>query len=210
MEPKKESIQVSKTARYFLLGEPGPHVRRVWFVCHGYGQLAGDFITNFETIADERHLIAAPEALNRFYMYATRGKVGASWMTKEERLDEIDDYLAYLDSVYSTVMNRLKPFGVPINITALGFSQGAATVSRWVLTGNSHFNRLILWGGDFPPETDWRASRQRVEKLDIELVYGDKDSLMRPTHAEELAFILQRNNVRFQTRTFDGGHFIDP
>ncbi|MCP5046462.1 MAG: phospholipase, partial [bacterium] len=58
---KKETIKVTKTARYFLLGEPGPHIRRVWFVCHGYGQLADDFLKEFQVLDNSHHLVVAPE-----------------------------------------------------------------------------------------------------------------------------------------------------
>ena len=43
-----------------MLGEPGPFTRQVWFVCHGYGFLAGDFIKNFEALNEKEHLVVAP------------------------------------------------------------------------------------------------------------------------------------------------------
>ena len=35
----------------------------------------------------------APEGLSRFYLEGFSGKVGATWMTREDRLNDIDNYL---------------------------------------------------------------------------------------------------------------------
>ena len=58
----------TRSARYFLLGEPGPAVRDLWIACHGYGQLAADFLESFGGIAAPDRLVATPEGLSRFYI----------------------------------------------------------------------------------------------------------------------------------------------
>lgn len=72
----------------------------------------------------------APEALNRFYLEGFAGRVGATWMTKEERLQEIDDYVNYLNQLYKTILANTDTSEITVNI--LGFSQGVATVCRWI------------------------------------------------------------------------------
>src|SRR5438477_56805 len=88
--------------------------------------------------ADERDTVA-PEGLSRFYLTESPAerRVGASWMTREDRLHEIDDYVRYLDGVYGNVVPR------NARVTALGFSQGTATVCRWAGLGSSRIDRLI-------------------------------------------------------------------
>jgi predicted esterase len=49
-------IAISKTARYYITGKPSTKINSVWFVLHGYGQLAEDFIKYFEPIKDETML----------------------------------------------------------------------------------------------------------------------------------------------------------
>src|SRR5205823_13318367 len=105
-------------------------VRGFWFVLPGYGQLAAQLIGIFGAVNDGTRLIVAPEALNRFYVAgvetapaAERG-VGATWMTREDRLNEIDDYVAYLDEVSSAVLDRLRGQGSVPGVLLLGFSQG--------------------------------------------------------------------------------------
>src|SRR6266550_3439645 len=129
-EVSEHHLSVARTARYYTLGEPG--ATEVWFVCHGYGQLAGRFLRRFEPIADGSRLVVAPEGLNRFYVGSGEHRdqpVGATWMTREDRLNEIADYVKYLDAVYADVFGG-KPTAA--RVRALGFSQGAATASRWV------------------------------------------------------------------------------
>ena len=79
-------------------------MRELWYVLHGYGQLAAPFLDDFRAIDDGTRLIVAPEALSRFYEGDVQArlhkdaKVGASWMTREDRDAEIADYVAYLDT----------------------------------------------------------------------------------------------------------------
>src|SRR6266550_1297389 len=129
-EVSEHHLSVARTARYYTLGEPG--ATEVWFVCHGYGQLAGRFLRRFEPIADGSRLVVAPEGLNRFYVGSGEHRdqpVGATWMTREDRLNEIADYVKYLDAVYADVFGG-KPTAA--RVRALGFSQGAAPGTRGV------------------------------------------------------------------------------
>ena len=48
---REHHLPVSRTARYFTIGDRTQALRELWFVCHGYGQLAGRFIRHFESIA---------------------------------------------------------------------------------------------------------------------------------------------------------------
>src|SRR5881409_4124826 len=101
-------LSVSRTARYFTLGESSRAVGEVWFACHGYGQLAARFLEKLRVLDDGTRYLVAPEGLSRFYLTerTTERRVGASWMTREDRLAEIADYVRYLDAVYDDVFVR--------------------------------------------------------------------------------------------------------
>lgn len=142
-------LTVPKTARYFISAEPTSSVKEVVFVCHGYAQLANEFIPEFDMIASSQRIVVAPEGLHRFYQRGGYDKVVASWMTKEDRLDDIHDYVHWLDLAAADVLLRCPP---DIKITVIGFSQGAATVSRWASMGMTAIDHLILWCGFFPPD----------------------------------------------------------
>src|SRR6266704_6639708 len=94
---QEHHVSVTRTARYFTLGS-SRGVAEVWFACHGYGQLAGRFLEKLRVLDDGTRYLVAPEGLSRFYLSesATARRVGASWMTREDRLVEIEDYVRYL------------------------------------------------------------------------------------------------------------------
>src|SRR5256886_9563890 len=143
---REHHIGVSRTARYFTLGNSSSGVGEVWFACHGYGQVASRFLEKLRVLDDGHRYLVAPEGLSRFYLSEspTERRVGASWMTREDRLAEIEDYVRYLDAVYAAVFESLDRAGVTVH--ALGYSQGASTVSRWAALGKAKIDRLTLWG----------------------------------------------------------------
>src|SRR5213596_3914967 len=165
---QEHHFSTPRSARYFTLGSP-EHAAEVWFVCHGYGQLASRFLERFRPIESERRCIVAPEGLSRFYLTErpAERRVGASWMTREDRLHEIDDYVRYLDALYREVLGRVE--GPAARVAALGFSQGTATVSRWAALGQSRLHHVVLWGGELPPDLDLAASRDRLRDVHFTL-----------------------------------------
>ena len=76
---------------------------RIWLVFHGYGQLAEYFIKKFEDLDPTKNFIIAPQGLSKYYLQGVYGRVGASWMTKEDRLTEIANQYAYIDEVLKAV-----------------------------------------------------------------------------------------------------------
>src|SRR3989442_9768950 len=123
---KEHHIGVSRTARYFTLGNSSSGVGEVWFACHGYGQVASRFLEKLRVLDDGHRYLVAPEGLSRFYLSEspTERRVGASWMTREDRLAEIEDYVRYLDAGYAALFESLDRAGVTVH--ALGDSQGAS------------------------------------------------------------------------------------
>jgi predicted esterase len=205
--PVEHHLSVTRTARYWTLGEP--EARDVWIVIHGYKQLARRFLRRFEPIAEPGRLIVAPEALSRFYASAEPGRhgpasvVGASWMTREDRLAEIRDYVAYLDRLAEVVV----PEGA--RVTVLGFSQGTATAARWATLGAMRVARLVLWAGYVPHDWDLARAADVFSAAELLLVRGDED----PGLTEELAAAerqaLEAGGIPHRTVTYAGGHEID-
>jgi predicted esterase len=205
-------LQVGRTARYYTLGRAGPSVRHVWFACHGYGQVASRFVRRFEAVASEARLVVAPEGLSRFYLDetgvpASQRKVGASWMTREDRLAEIGDYVRYLDAVYAEIFRRVERAAV--RVTALGYSQGAATVSRWASTGAARVDDVVLWGGELPPDLDLVAARDRLRDVRFTVVYGERDEFITRKVADGIAARLREQGIAHVVRPFEGGHELD-
>jgi len=208
-EVSERHISVARTARYFVLGDRA-RAADVWFVCHGYGQLAARFLKRFVPIADGSRLVVAPEGLSRFYVGSGERRdqpVGATWMTREDRLNEIADYVKYLDAVYADVVGDRV---APVRVRALGFSQGAATASRWAALGTARLDELVLWGGELPPDLDLAAAAARLAGLRITLVAGTQDEYITPKVLAGMERRLREQGIPFQTHVFEGGHEIEP
>jgi predicted esterase len=209
---KEHHLEVVRTARYWTTGTAdGP--AEVWFVLHGYRQLARRFLRRFEPIDDGRRLIVAPEALSRFYVSTEQGRhgsasvVGATWMTREDRQHEIDDYVRYLDRLAEDVLG---PPGAPRpRIVVLGFSQGVATATRWVVHGAVRPDRLLLWGDFTPPDLDLSRAREALADVEVVTVRGTEDPALSSRLAEEEAVRLAKAGLHVRAVRYDGGHDID-
>ncbi len=201
---QEHHLTVSRTARYVTLGPLDGSARDVWFALHGYGQLARRFARALDPLDDGRRLVVVPEGLSRYYVNHTARLVGASWMTREDRLTEIADYLVYLDRLLDTLRSAIRPGA---SLTVLGFSQGTATACRWVAAGAPEAGRLVLWGGTMPPELDLAGGALR--DVEVVLVRGEQDGLYLPDTAAEQAALLQGHGVRHRSMSFAGGHEMD-
>ncbi|MFZ6665814.1 alpha/beta hydrolase [Peijinzhouia sedimentorum] len=201
----QKDILVNFRARYFQSNEPSEHIKNVYFVCHGHGMLAYYFLKKFEGLFDSETIVVAPEGLSRYYLDGFSGRVGATWMTKEERLTDIHNYVTYLDTVYQEVINHCPN----ARITLLGFSQGSATASRWLMHGKNHFDRLILWAGIFPPDLPFELSEQKLKDTEITFVYGQNDPYLSEQKMNELRDITSKLGVQTKEMVFDGAHEID-
>lgn len=205
MEAQEKTIKVAKTARYYQLGECGPQTSRIWIVLHGYGQLASYFIKHFEGIADAETCVVAPEGLSRFYLDGKWDRVGATWMTKEDRLHEIDDYIAYLDDLCEALTFDLHR--IP-EIVLLGFSQGTATAWRWAMRGKVKPSNLILWAGG--PATDaLQSAKERLVGCDLHFVLGDADEYIKMDSIDPQLSGLKEIKQDLKFWPFVGNHRMD-
>jgi predicted esterase len=211
--PTEHHIKVQRTARYYTIGEPRDETREVWFVCHGYNQLAGDFIREFETIAADTRVIVAPEALSRYYLatepgfHSAESKIGATWMTRADRDLEIADYVAYLDDLYDEIFTRVRR--AEVSVTVVGFSQGGATANRWLTRGRARADRLIMWGALLATDSDLNHAATFFRDVKLTIVYGKRDQFADEGMIASYEKLLRETNVPYELVTFDGGHRID-
>ena len=201
-------LTVARTARYQQLGELSPQTRRVWFVCHGYGQLAAYFIRHFAFLseADPTTVIIAPEGLSRFYLSGNGGRVGASWMTRDDRLHEIDDHVNFLNQLATAVLGQCPP---EAHITVLGFSQGTATVGRWLAQAAFRPAHLVLWAGGFPDDLAPAAAQRLLQGLPLSIVIGSDDEYVSVAQATQQQQQLEQLGAEAQLLIFPGKHELN-
>ncbi|MDQ8154228.1 MAG: esterase [Gemmatimonadota bacterium] len=204
-------LTVPRTARYAAFGPPPAQADELWIVLHGYGQLADEFLAQCAALDNGRRCVVAPEALSRFYQpqpgsATAERRVGASWMTREERDTEIGDYLRYLDLVLETITEGAP---VPPPLHVLGFSQGTATASRWAASGRVRPARLVCWGGMIAPELDIESADAPLRQVRLQLVIGSRDKYATPERVADEQANLEAAGLRYELVTFEGGHWLD-
>ena len=206
---QEKHITVERTARYFQIGEVSEKTRELWFLGHGYGFLAKYFLWNFGVLKSPERVLVAPEGLSRYYQKGTSGRIGATWMTSEDRENEIRDYVKYLDSLYNKTAGEYadRP---PFRVILLGFSQATATFTRWALLGKVPVTNLILWAGGLPPDVDYQARPGFFESCQLDFVYGTDDEYISPEEFEKQVGFLEEHNIPHRQLAFDGKHVIDP
>jgi predicted esterase len=199
-------------ARYFTSGPITNQTRNIWFVLHGYGQLAAYFIRKFEVLQAPETIVIAPEGLSRFYLqdvskgaHTVDTKVGATWMTKENRVTDIENYLNYLTEIYANEI----PAEYTGKITLLGFSQGASTVSRWAADNRIKFDRLILWAGIFPTDMDFDKVGNLLQHKEVLEIYGTNDPFLTDTRLKEMTQLNQRLGLKPKVISFEGQHELN-
>ncbi|HEX2900073.1 MAG TPA: phospholipase, partial [Bacteroidia bacterium] len=159
----------------------------------------------FEALADAETVILAPEGLSRFYLDGKWDRVGATWMTKEDRIHEIEDQIEYLNRLQEMVQEQAPNV---LETIVLGFSQGTATVWRWVMKGNVAPQHLILWAGSIPLDTLEKAS-EKMKNCDLHFVLGDNDEYIKISDAQKQMENLHEIKPDARFWTFEGNHRMD-
>lgn len=196
-----ETISVAGSLRFKVV-EPQNEVRRLLFVLHGYGQLIHYFSRKFEGVQLENTLLVFPEGRHRFYLSGNSGRVGASWMTKEWREEDIRMNNLALNLLLNEMQNR---FSTDLEIAVLGFSQGGATAARWVASGNFQCAHFISWASVYPPD----LKMDDISKLATKntFVLGLNDPFF--TKDDRDSLIQNYREMGIQTHLFDGIHDIE-
>jgi predicted esterase len=212
---EQRHLKVPKSARYATMGSFDAALTEVWFVCHGQGQLAARFLSRFLPLERADRLFIAPEALSRYYLSAPVAgphppgtPIGATWMTAEDRECEIEDYVSYLDLLHDEVfaaVDRSK-----VKLWVLGFSQGVATVARWVVRGRVEPDRVVFCAGALPPEVTAGDAARITMRSPLTIAIGNSDEFANAELLASQEARLEELGVEHQVIRFDGGHEITP
>lgn len=197
--PAYEHFEIRRRVRYVALG--AADAPETWIALHGYGQLAAYFARPFRAIAGPHRRVLLPEAPSRFYLDAAYRRIGASWMTREDREAEIADLVAYLDAFAA---HAVRP---GTRLCGLGFSQGAPALARWAAFGQTPLHRLVLWGAGLPDDLDLSAHRPRLHPLT--LVAGETDHFLTLERMAAQEARMHAAGLPFEVVRYAGGHRIE-
>lgn len=198
---EEHSFSIQKTTRYYTCGHISK-ATRLLVVLHGYGQSAFFFLKKFEFLVAKGYFIVAPEGMHRFYLEGTSGRVGASWMTREARLDDIEDNFNYLEGLVGkfTEQNSF------LSVDVLGFSQGAATTTRWFEHSKFSFRSLVLWASVFPEDVHMDFSSRPTTNCFF--VLGTHDPYFDVENEKETLNTYEK--LKFEIIRFEGKHEMNP
>ncbi len=168
----KKTIPFTHQARYCTLGTLSEETEYVWIIFHGYGQLAEYFIKNFDKLDTNKHYVISPQGLSTAYLEGFTGRVGANWMTKHDRELDIENNLNYLETLIKSELIEV----ATKKIIVLGFSQGAATASRWIAHTNYEISNFLVWGGMIAHDINSIFYQKMKDKTT--LFYGNQDEFI--------------------------------
>ena len=197
------TVKTDKTARVVVLGNVKT-ANQIWIALHGYGQNLGRFGSQLQTLVDHNTAVIVPEGLHRFYTKGFNGDVGASWMTREDRVSDIQDYVEYLNKVaYRFLENHH-------TLQVLGFSQGAATACRWLSGGRFKAQNVVLWAGLVPPDLNLELGVKNLSKSKLILASSPTDPYRTDTMWNEQYNQLNTYGLKYDEFEYEGGHKIIP
>lgn len=177
--------------------------KKLFYVLHGYGQLAKFFIRKFKGLSDD-YTIIAPEGLHRFYLEGTSGRVGASWMTKENREQDIENYIEYLNAIHELLTKEQE--WEEINI--LGFSQGVATAFRWLAQGSIKPRKFMICSGLVPPDVDLQVKKDIFDPIKMTYFSGVNDPYRTEDSVKEFYDAVASSKLDMELVNFEGVHEV--
>ena len=194
---KESHLDFTQKRRYYSNDLAGK--KQVLIALHGYGQLAQYFCRKFKDLEQTWGLVF-PEGPHRFYLEGSSGRVGASWMTKEWRTQDILENTSYLLQLIGDIKLKYPD----ASISLLGFSQGGATAARLYQAQPKLFEKLILWASVFPPDIDV-AGFSKVAQLHFAI--GNQDPYFEKVGTSQI--VNDYADLGFQTHIFNGAHDIN-
>lgn len=198
-------IPVAQEQRVDSLGALSESTKHVWVGLHGYGQLVQFFARHFRSLVTEERAFVFPQGPHKFYLNGVHGRVGASWMTKDQRLVDIANQRIYLGFVFRWIKKQAPN----ATIHCIGFSQGVATIMRCIGHEDVQPSSLLAWAGSWPPDLD-KTNRATLEKLRFKACFGSQDEYITTEKQQEMiGYYLEKYNFEPLVSVYEGGHSFD-
>ncbi len=206
MNPEDKQISYKITNTYSTLNKLTDTIEHVWFVCHGMGYLSRYFINYFNDLNKEMNYVIAPQAQSKYYITPKLKHVGASWLTKENTIQETENVMEYFDSIFENEsINGFK------NLIILGYSQGVSVVLRYIKTRQLQCSQIVLMSGGIPKELTVSDFSFLKPDTIVSFIYGDNDAYLnedRILQEKNRAFALF-GHVNLNIIPFEGIHEVN-
>lgn len=168
------------------------------------GYLSRYFLRYFDVLDPDRHYLIAPQAPSKYYLNSEFKHVGASWLTRENTSEGMENILSYLDALMAEIKIPEK-----VKFVVFGYSQGVSIATRWVSRRKVKCDHLILYSGGIPDELRAEDMSFLDAKTRIKIIVGNKDQYITP---ERLEVEKKKAQTLFEGKAeieiFEGGHEI--
>ncbi len=205
MNSKEKEITYHTTNSYSTLNTLSENTKNVWFVCHGMGYLSRYFLKYFADLDPEENYIIAPQAQSKYYTPPKFNHVGASWLTKENTINDTQNVMRYFDAVFEA-----EHIPEHLNIIVLGYSQGVSVALRYVAKRQLKCSQIVMMSGGIPKELVTRDFEFLNPETKVSLIYGNNDAYLdedRVLQEKNRAFDLF-GNLKLQIIPFEGVHEV--
>lgn len=201
----EKQVSYLSTNTYNTLNSYSSKTKNIWLVFHGMGYLSRYFIKYFENLDTEENFIIAPQAPSKYYQGKNFKHVGASWLTRENTMNDTVNILTYVDAVFKAEIpdNRHR-------FIVLGYSQGVSIACRWLSSRKIQCDQLVLHSGGIPKELNPDDFSYMSSNTKVTYLYGDKDQYI--TEARITGEELTANSLfggRLKTLVFNGIHEVN-
>ena len=202
MNSTEKEIVYTISNSYTTLNSLTSKTKNVIFACHGMGYLSRYFLKYFKGLNSDDNYIIIPQAQSKYYIAPKMKHVGASWLTKENTLKEMENVISYFDSVLSN--EKIEN----LNFIFLGYSQGVSVAMRYLAKRKIIVSKLILMSGGIPKELTPKDFKYLKNKAAIYYVYGDKDEYITEGFLNSEKKRLENLFSNINYIEFDGNHEI--
>ncbi|TBW26656.1 alpha/beta hydrolase [Gramella sp. KN1008] len=200
----EKSVAYQIKNSYSVLNEHTSQTKNIWLVFHGIGYLSRYFLKYFKHLDPQENYIIAPQAQSKYYLNGEYKHVGASWLTRENLEEEIENVLNYLDAIYEA-----ENLSEVDNLNILGYSQGVSVATRFVARRKIKCKNLIMHSGKVPEELH-NKDFSFLKNTGFSFIYGTQDEYLKAgiVEAEEkrLKQIFPHN---LDILKFKGGHMVN-
>ncbi|WP_010230727.1 alpha/beta hydrolase [Gillisia marina] len=172
MNTTEKQVSYKITNTYTTLNERTSKTKNLWIVFHGIGYLSKYFLKYFKGLDAKENYIIAPQAASKYYLNGKYTHVGASWFTKDNTQQEVENAMNYLDEVF-----QAEDLYSETNLIVLGYSQGVSVATRWVSKRKINCSQLILCSGGLPKELKPEDFNHLIESK-VTMIYGSNDPYM--------------------------------
>lgn len=204
-QPMEKRIDLTLTAPYHTYGNLTTSTKTIIVAFHGYGQLAKYFIQKFDFLDEEKCYVIVPQGLSKFYL-KNHTRVGASWMTKENRLLDLKNQLHYVQTVFEAETQGVD--WAKVRLIILGFSQGVATVSRWATANKILFDKFIVYAGQIAYELTEKDFDFKKSKSEVICLLGDNDQFYNGENVPKFEAGFKAVFPKGKFEIFEGKHEI--